>query len=1004
MRLYTELGPNFSQNTSQMFQFFKTIKSEFHFLWMIGLISTTVYPQVSYNHPELDWQTFETPHFLIHFTPETERTAREGAFVAESIYPHVTKVYDYEPRTKTHLIFLDTDDYSNGITYYYDNKIEIWASPLDFELRGSHRWLQGVITHEFVHIISLQKSFKFGNNIPGAYIQWIGYEKETREDVLYGYPNTLISYPIPGATVPPWLAEGVAQYMYEGATHDFWDTHRDMILRDHVIHGHLHTLNEMNTFGKSGIGNESTYNAGFALVRYIVFKYGESSLKKILTNLSNPFRYSVDRAIKMAIGLSGNQVYHEFKNTLEARYEKLLASIKEEFKGTILLDNGTTNIHPVWAPDSRRFAYLSNNKNDYFSQTDLYIYDLDSDKSEMITEGVISAATWKSTGEIIYYCKRSKPDKHGSKWFDLYEYNFEKDKEIRLTHGSRAFSPVLLPGDSLLVYLAVRDGTHNVVLINLISKESEQITDFENGKQIFSLAYDQKNNWLLFDYVENHFRNTAFLSLTDTTLGNYMATMEWDERDITTSDGITVFSNDKTGIFNLYFVNESTGEQGYITNVIGGAFMSDVNSDGQIIYSLYEDGGYKIALIDTFTLISEEVVGYSPNYFKKFAHLPEQTDSQDGSEAKNYHDLFSSMFIFPKIMMDYGTVKPGFYFYSSEILNKLNIFGGASTNSIFDVDLFLLFEFRKFYPTLFSEIFYITRNISESTKYRDVYNLDYDIQFRLFQWDVGLKVPIRGVHELKLYGSYQKFHENFKERIEGQFGKVGLDYYIGKHLGISWNTHIVKRTVDADINPGHGFNLFFDGKYEKNKFFEGFKINEKYSTPQEVFTPFEFWRLSANVDYHYTIPRTPRWTASFGIRSGWMSETEVDSFFNFFGGGLPGIKGYPYYSIEGNRLAQGNFTLRIPIMMEKHIPFGPFILQNVVVGLVGQYGDAWNGNGGKFDGKKSVGLQFRFGGFSFYNYPTGIAVEVHKGLDKFSTAETSFGEEIRTYFTILFGF
>ena len=190
------------------------------------------YSQVEYNHPELNWHTFETEHFQIHFHDETEMTAREAATVAEVIYPKVTNFYNFSPKEKTHLILKDPDDYSNGAAYYYDNKIMIWASPLDFELRGSHRWLQNVITHEFVHIVSLQKAMKAGTKIPGAYIQFMNYEKEKRPDVLYGYPNALISYPIPGAIVPPWLAEGIAQYMYDNADWDHWDSHRDMILRD----------------------------------------------------------------------------------------------------------------------------------------------------------------------------------------------------------------------------------------------------------------------------------------------------------------------------------------------------------------------------------------------------------------------------------------------------------------------------------------------------------------------------------------------------------------------------------------------------------------------------------------------------------------------------------------------------------------------------------------------------------------------------------------------------
>ena len=77
------------------------------------LISTTL-AQVKYNHPELNWQTIETSHFKIHFYSETEQSAREGANVAEQIYPFITELYQYEPFDKTDIVFTDVDDISNG--------------------------------------------------------------------------------------------------------------------------------------------------------------------------------------------------------------------------------------------------------------------------------------------------------------------------------------------------------------------------------------------------------------------------------------------------------------------------------------------------------------------------------------------------------------------------------------------------------------------------------------------------------------------------------------------------------------------------------------------------------------------------------------------------------------------------------------------------------------------------------------------------------------------------
>ena len=270
---------------------------------------------------------------------------------------------------------IDTDDISNGAAYYYDNKIVIWASPLDFELRGSHRWLQNVITHEFVHIVSLQKAMKTGMRFPAAYLQIMSYEHEKRKDVLYGYPNTLISYPVPGTSVPPWLAEGTAQFMYDGADWDHWDTHRDMILRDRAIHDDFLSLTEMNTFGKKGIGNESTYNAGFALSRYIAYKYGSNSLKELMIELSKPLQYSIDRACMNVLGIDGERLFNDFESTLKTRYKTLIKPIElMPVYGDILVEEGTANTNPKWRPNKNSFAYLSNKENDYFGQTDLFIY------------------------------------------------------------------------------------------------------------------------------------------------------------------------------------------------------------------------------------------------------------------------------------------------------------------------------------------------------------------------------------------------------------------------------------------------------------------------------------------------------------------------------------------------------------------------------------------------------------------------------------------------------
>ena len=111
----------------------------FLILSLVILISASA---AAYNHPELKWRTFETEHFVIYYHEGAEWTASRSAVIAEAIYGPITELYDYEFNKKIDLIFRDDDDYANGITYYYDYKIMIWASNLDHEFRGTSDWLQ----------------------------------------------------------------------------------------------------------------------------------------------------------------------------------------------------------------------------------------------------------------------------------------------------------------------------------------------------------------------------------------------------------------------------------------------------------------------------------------------------------------------------------------------------------------------------------------------------------------------------------------------------------------------------------------------------------------------------------------------------------------------------------------------------------------------------------------------------------------------------------------------
>ena len=188
---------------------------------------------------------------------------------------------------------------------------------------------------------------------------------------------------------------------------------------------------------------------------------------------------------------------------------------------------------PIWAPDSNVFAYLSNKNNDYFGQTDLYIYDLDSSSEKKVSGAVYSAPTWHPNGNMIFYSKKPKfPDKNGSRYYDLYEYDLNLKKENRLTYGARSFSPAYIKTDSSIAFLATYDGAQDVYMYDLKRDSIDKITDLEKRPMLSSLKFNEFDNCLYFDISTNHYRDIAKISLQDSRFSMVLNDNLWDERNI----------------------------------------------------------------------------------------------------------------------------------------------------------------------------------------------------------------------------------------------------------------------------------------------------------------------------------------------------------------------------------------------------------------------------------------------------------------------------------------
>lgn len=612
-----------------------------------------------YARPSLKWYTIETEHFEVLFHHDStgrgsSRTAQAVARIAEEVYEPITSLYQHRPE-KVSIILKDFEDYSNGAAYFFDNKIEIWAPSLDSPLRGDHNWLRNVITHEFTHMVQVQTAMKASRQLPFFYVQVLDYEDVKRPDVLYGYPDVIVTYPVPVLSNPAWLAEGTAQYQRAFLNYDRWDTHRDMLLRTRVLAGEEMSLDEMGGFySHSSLLREGVYNHGFAFTHYLANTYGEDVLRRVSTELSKWTNWNVQRALQDATGVPGSKIYDDWMRTLRSEYETRTADIRARLVGGELVEeDGFSNFYPAFSPDGRRLAYVSN-LGEHFNLMSLYVVDVETGEKttyqleglsggsaaytcslgheHKVKSGIGGAVSWHPDGEHVAYA-RAKDTPEGYRYSDLYVLDLKTKKPERLTRNARAFAPIYSPDGSEVAFIGHDDGTTNLFVLNVATKDVRELTRYDDGTQVSDPAWHPDGEWIYYARSAAEGRDIYRVAAGGAALNEAVVASEADERSPAFSrTGETIYyASDASGIFNLYRTSITTAGTAAerVTNVVGGAFQPNVGPDGSVAFSRFKWDGYKIALLKQPVAL-EDAPGYEPPSITQKEEAPQLAAAEWG--------------------------------------------------------------------------------------------------------------------------------------------------------------------------------------------------------------------------------------------------------------------------------------------------------------------------------------------------------------------------------------
>ncbi|MCG8372239.1 MAG: hypothetical protein MI700_01830 [Balneolales bacterium] len=603
-----------------------------------------------YAHNHLNWYTVESDHFLVHFQEGNERSAQVVSRIAEEIYTPITELYQHEPDEKVSIVLKDREDYSNGAAYFFDNKIDIWVPSLDTPLRGTHNWMRNVIAHEFTHIVQIQVAMKRSRSIPVLYFQWLNYEKVRRPDVLYGFPNGIISLPFATVNMPAWLAEGTAQYQTKELNYDSWDAHRDMILRTRVLSGTYLSLDEMSGFtSKTSLERETVYNQGFAFVIYLADRFGDDVLREITVQLAEKGVYTVEEAIELAIGIPGEEVFEDWIAERLARYEEIMAE-KRLTESEYVEPGGFFNFYPRISSDGKSMAYLSNKGRD-FSAVSLYLKTLDEEKEIALIDQdtphlhhdhasskpeirfISTTFSFSPDGSKIVYAVNKK-NEFAEDYRDLFIYNIESKENIRLTNSARIESPAWSPDGSTIAAVQYLKGTQNIVLLDPENPDKiTPVTEFKDAETVFTPVWHPNGETIYFSYADFGPRTIKSIHLGSREISTILTDSEIDFRDpfISSDAKHLYFSASEHGIFNIFRSEIDDIHPVQITSVLGGAFMP-FEADGVLYFSEYEKDGYKIKSLQIDPLL------FPDNDFQ-FSDVPPPVDLNLSINEFNDKDL-----------------------------------------------------------------------------------------------------------------------------------------------------------------------------------------------------------------------------------------------------------------------------------------------------------------------------------------------------------------------------
>jgi Tol biopolymer transport system component len=564
--------------------YFRIIKYFFVLLFLLSEIAFAQFYFFGRNkvqYDKFDWRVLRTDNFDIYYYNETEEIAEIGAYYAEEIYDELKVKLNHVVTRRvplifynTHLHFQQTNTTPGFIPEGVGGFFEFIKGRVVIPSTGNLAQFRHVIRHELVHVFMVNKVYK-----------------------------VLADRRMPSDVLPPlWFVEGIAEYL---STEE--DAQARMVMRDAVINNYFVGIENIYSI----FGSFLMYKEGQNFLEFVEEKYGKEKIPLFLENfwMNNNF----NKVIEHTLGKTIKEIDNEWTFHLKRKYYPLMASYSPIENGAEKLTDFGFNFAPAaYEKDGIKYLFFVGNRDGYSSlfRMQIPVEGEEPDDPKLIVRGekteefesfhlFQSSIDVSENGIISFITKSGRTDA-------IHFYSIDRDEVIKTFQRDNLInirSPKFSSDGTMLVFNAVdQKGFSDIFTLNIFNNEFTRLTNdyYDDMDPSFGLTdnqilfssdrtageYEKKYNIFSYDLISNSIEYITYLDCN-----NSSPVLSPDNNKL-------MFISEYDGVGNLWELevdnNKYSGEVNQVTHYITSIFNPSFVDNSSLVFSGFEKFSFNL--------------------------------------------------------------------------------------------------------------------------------------------------------------------------------------------------------------------------------------------------------------------------------------------------------------------------------------------------------------------------------------------------------------------------